>query len=681
VAALNLLLTLVLLWTLVAGITLVAHRYIEDLAIARTTGLLLVVLALFFVEHFIGLGSLYWLMPPLVLLGGWLLWKKLRGERDKTFLEAEAVFVLALLYGLFWRWSYPDISPASEKITDLYFISNYYPGFTLPPPDNWYPPQVFDHYYALQHYAAALLGRLFGLQIGVTYNLAFVLLMALPLTLAWSLSARYIQTTALRILLLCSLAFGGTGLGPLLHLAMQAPVTTQAMNESGQTSASLSKEQHAWTIIINNVRFIGEVIDRGFQDNSDSGTMLASILFPAVPEGPDPPMVLPAENYGYHFFLGDYHPPIGGFLLLLLALATMASVDQSRQQRLGQGIVALTVPAMLVTNAWLLPLQVLLILAWLLLRWTQKRELHWAWLFGGAVLGSLLIQPFLQGFSSAAPGMSVKLVTAAQHTPPSRFLALHWPFLLLALLALFEPRQRRLALGMAGTWLVLLLLPEFIYMDDVTAAQYERTKTTMKWWGWVHTGMLISIGALCLGSSVKWLRWSTVALLLVLNIIVIDLAHFWFHSGRYQQGELNGHAWYTQDPVNRQMFEYLQAAPPGIVLESLPDNAYMNSSIHAIFNGKQALLGWPSHLMTWHGDVPRVWLLKEEIERFYRGELDDPLGWLASHDVRYIVFGPMDDQRYFNAINDNIGLGYTWHAYSRNSGRQTGIWVKQEQGR
>ena len=49
--------------------------------------------------------------------------------------------------------------PSSEMVTDLYFIANYLDGSTLPPLDHWYPPHVFNIYYAFQHYGAALLGR------------------------------------------------------------------------------------------------------------------------------------------------------------------------------------------------------------------------------------------------------------------------------------------------------------------------------------------------------------------------------------------------------------------------------------------------------------------------------------------------------------------------------------------
>jgi uncharacterized membrane protein len=226
------------------------------------------------------------------------------------------------------------------------------------------------------------------------------------------------------------------------------------------------------------------------------------------------------------------------------------------------------------------------------------------------------------------------------------------------------------------TWLLLLLLSEFIYIDDPTTAQYERTNTVMKWWGWIQTGAVASLGALYLGSSVKWVRWATVSIFIVMNVIAVDLTRYWYHSARYDRGKLAGHHWYTKDATNRMVFEYLKEAPQGVVLESVIDNAYSNTGIYGLFSNKPVLLGWPSHLSTWHGKSPRVWILKDEIDAFYRGDKKDALKWLASNDVEYIVFRPTDDDSKFNAINNLIKDEYQWHEYNHSRRRHTGVWVK-----
>ncbi|MEJ2620608.1 MAG: hypothetical protein P8163_10185, partial [Candidatus Thiodiazotropha sp.] len=224
--------------------------------------------------------------------------------------------------------------------------------------------------------------------------------------------------------------------------------------------------------------------------------------------------------------------------------------------------------------------------------------------------------------------------------------------------------------------LSLLIISEFVYIDDPTVGQFERTNSVMKWWGWIQTGAVLSLGAVCLGSTSKWIRWGTVSVFIVTNIIVLDLASYWYYSGRYSQGKLSGHYWYTKNATNRMMFEYLKAAPEGVVLESVLKNAYSNTSIYSIFNEKPVLLGWPSHLTTWHGSVPRIWILKSEIDKFYRGELNNPIGWLESNKIEYIVFGPGDDNSKFKLIDNQIKSLFVWHEYEHSQQRHTGIWVK-----
>jgi uncharacterized membrane protein len=669
--------TLLFIWISIAGVTALSHRYLSDMAIARTVGLLLLALLLFFIEHFIGLGKLHWMLPVVVIFSGWIVWNKQINAPKKEFWQSELVFIIAFLYGFIWRYSFPSISPSSEKITDLFFISNYYPGNVLPPLDNWNPPHLFDYYYAFQHYAAALLGRVFNLDIGTCYNLSFALIIALPLTLTWSISGNFIKKKSLRILLVCTLAFGGTGISPILHLALNSP-------EAPNTEDKVALSQYEYAIgnysrknIIASVRFIGGELDKKLsKDNQDNISPSKGPKSNSNNPKQKELMVLPSENFGYQYFLGDYHPTLGGFLLLMLAFALIAHIEKERESRLSQALLALCVPVMLITNTWAFPLLILFIIGWLAFRIIYRQPIDWLALITGGLTGTFLIYPFLAGFTANSLPTPIKFVTGDLHTPAYRFLGLHWPILLLLAFGLFEKRYRRISLTLSATWLMLLLFSEFIYIDDPTGSKYERTNSVMKWWGWIQTGVILTLGAVCLGSSNKWIRWATVSVFLVINIIAVDLAKYWYYTGKHYQGKLAGHYWYTENATNRMMFEYLKEAPKGIVLESILKNAFSNTSIYSIFNHKPVLLGWPSHLNTWHGDIPRIWILKDEIDKFYRGDMDDPLNWLASNNVQYIVFGPNDKDKYFNKINNEIKSSYIWHEYNHSRQRHIGLWLK-----
>lgn len=698
--------TVLFLWFSVAGGTLVVHRWCPSLALARSLAIMVFVLAAFFIEHFIGLGRLHVLLPVVLAGAGWVFWKRVDVVGSRAFLVSECIFVAAFFYAFLWRFSFPSITPSSERMTDLFFITNYLQGVTLPPVDNWNPPHRFDYYYAFQHYGAALFGRIFNLGPGETYNFSFALLAALPLTLVAAMGQQVFaalkwkpwQRVSVSVMFVAAIAFGGNGFTPLLMMTYKGPeLATYTQGANSEASLARATKRYHDAVanrsrdnIIGAARYIGSDRDKSLEGSTKVNRFFASTFFPDTAGGVGgKKMVLPSENLGYQYFLGDYHPTVGGFFLLTVALAVVFSLSLATNgtvlqadprvpwEKLGQAALTLCVPLMMITNTWTLPLLVLLIVGWMLYQWLNRLPIHWLWLTGGGVAGSLLIYPFMAGFLTSTLSTPVAWVPSEMHTPWARFLALQWPVLLFILLGFWEGRFRRVAWMFSGVWLFLLILSEVIYIDDPTAAHFSRTNTVMKWWGWIQVGVFASLGAMLISSSVKWLRWVTIAVLSIITLTAgVELWRYWLYSGKHYAGFMEGHRWHTHNATNRQMFEYLEAAADGVVLERVLDNAYSNTSIYGIFTGKPVLLGWPSHLRTWHGDVPRIWILKDEIDQFYKGEMKNPVVWLESQNVRYIVFSPKDDNTAFDKIDQQINRAYAWHEFEHSRKRHTGIWVK-----
>jgi uncharacterized membrane protein len=164
--------------------------------------------------------------------------------------------------------------------------------------------------------------------------------------------------------------------------------------------------------------------------------------------------------------------------------------------------------------------------------------------------------------------------------------------------------------------------------------------------------------------------------MLLVNVVAYDVGRFWLYVDKQDVGKIQGHQWITKNPVNRDMYHFLRQQPAGIVLENVPANAYMESSTYAIFNGKPALLGWPSHLQTWHGDVPQMWSMARDIRAFYNGKLDDTVQWLLKNDVSYIVLSPKDNADHFNTIHTQIKAHYHWFGFHRDGQSPAGVWVR-----
>ncbi len=676
--------TVLLLLLNIVGLTLWMRRWLPTFALARAAGLLLLCLIFFFIEHFHGFGKLTWLWPFTSAAAAVTIYAERNNLASSDFWRAERVFLIAFAYGFAWKWAFPYIYPSSERVTDLYFIGNYLSGQTLPPLDNWYPPHRFDFYYGFQHYGAALMGRILGLGPGLTYNLAFALLMALPATLAWDFTASLLKQPWKRWLIVLTFVVGGTGATPFVHLSFDLPKVTPADQRSNAASDAMWASQ----------RFIG-LFDQRL--NTDFGKE----LFPIQKKPGWEPRELPLEGFGYQFYVGDYHPPLGGFFLLMVAIACIgrleksgstqstASTDpepqlanisvhsESRYRFVLQALLASTVPIMIATNTWAFPLQGALVLGWIVWGYLNKKPPEWKAIFAGGGAGFLLLYPFLTGFAGNALPTPIKLVQAENHTPIVQFFAMHWPLLLFGLLSLFSSGTRKLALSFSAVFLGLLLISECIYVDDPSGDQYERTNTVMKWWGWIWSGGLVTLTTMLLASNTRWIKGVVVLALLVINWYALDVFNYWFYTDKSSSGKLAATSVYTGDLVVRDMFDYLGKAPSGIVLENNYGGAYTDSGIYAAFAAKPTLLGWPMHLQTWHGSIGHAWALNEKIIQFYKGELPNAKDWLLANHVNYIVWNAKDSDQAnaWELIKSNIDQSYAWHEFSSDAGRHIGLWV------
>src|SRR5262245_12679179 len=123
------------LWVYLAALALAVRKYAGSWALARVGSPVALVSVLFFAEHFMGFGRLFWILPFATVVSLWLIWRGWSYLRCQW--PAELVFHGAFLYALAWRYAFPDIDASSEKITDLTFIANYLGGERLPPVDRW----------------------------------------------------------------------------------------------------------------------------------------------------------------------------------------------------------------------------------------------------------------------------------------------------------------------------------------------------------------------------------------------------------------------------------------------------------------------------------------------------------------------------------------------------------------
>ncbi len=666
---LHLITVLALLALHALALSLLLRRLAGGPVLALGLGVVGGVTVLFAFEHFIGLGSLRGLGALTGLgAGAWLWWQRETLLQPRTLWVA-APLLLAVGWGFVWKLNFPSIYPTSERVTDLYFIVNYLDGDRLPPVDHWFPPYPFDFYYALQHYAAALMARLFALPPGLAYNLAFVLLPALTLALSWETARRLGLGRAPALLLVTALAIGGTGASVWTRMVVENPA---------QGPAVATANDRMWA----SARFVG-----GFDQriNVDWAKRLFAGGLPPQHERQD----LPLENFGYQYYVGDYHPPLGGFLLLALALGLMAGVQASRSTRRRDHLLAAlaaTVPLSLAVNTWVFPLQALLVGLWWLWQcpvW-QRRQTLWPALRAsmlGGVACLMLLLPFLGGFSQRSLEAGFQWVQAGQHTPWVGFLVLHGPVLVLLALAVAVPNRLRpwawpLALALA----LGLVLTELFYVDDLSGGQYERTNTTMKGWGWIWTAVLMGVAPAVLQSGSRIVRWLAAGALASTLIYAADILGYWRSEGRSDFGQLHAEAIYRREPGGQAIINFLRAAPDGVVLERLKDDAYDHGGVYSAFAGKPLWLGWPLHEVTWRGQLHEIWQRRDAQRALFEARLTDALPYLQAQRVDYIVWSVREARHlsaHHAALSAQLAPDFHWHELARDGERPIGVWSRR----
>src|SRR5580698_893013 len=399
------------LWINLLGAGLAARRFVGDYAIARATGVLAICLVCFCLEHFGGWGPHLPLLPFTSALSIWLIWRNRSVIRENRGLEA--MFAAGFFYCLAWRYAFPDIDYSEDKMPNFGLIESYMRGTRLPAPDLWLSPFRANCYYSFQHYGAALIGRLMGVGPGVSYHLAFCTLVGFLALLMGSCIARFCSWPPGRWLAMLALLVGGSGIAVFVHFLIKEPYSIDIVRFLGGS------------IVHNNLSPLGS-------------TVSAMMTTPGVE-----PRDLPMEPLSYFLTKGDYHPPLSGFLLLAFAAALIAVLETGTagsRRGVYHALLAATVPLSLISNAWILPLQCLLVGAWFFFCAVRGERGYLGPAVAGAALATALEYPFLLQFTQQTVGSnaSIGLTASVDHTPLLGWLLMFWPVVGIIVLGAFN---------------------------------------------------------------------------------------------------------------------------------------------------------------------------------------------------------------------------------------------------
>jgi hypothetical protein len=623
-----LLISLGLIWVNLIGLGLLGAKLIRDYAISRVASVVGLCLIFFFFEHYHGLGPKLWFLPISTGLSAWLIWTDRKIVRRNWVVEA--AFGVGLVYCLVWRYAFPDIDLFGERIPDLVFIQDYFPGTVLPAPDRWMPPFDADFYYSFQFYSAALMGRWFRLDPNLSYQLAYCVMAGLISCSIFAAARRLSAWKPGAWAIATSLLVGGCGLGFVIHLAI--------------------KDNYLQPIEM--ARYLGIPWEAKYR--SAFGIMLDRHMYtPGVA-----PLEMPVE-------------PLS-FVLLTLSLLIIATLDgetDPRQRRMLHALLAATIPISLIGNTWVFPLQTLLVLGWFIYRAAAREKDHWlSGLFGGGI-ATALAYPFIANFiqESAVHTTAIRWTPWALHATIVEWMSVFWPVVLLVVLAAWNREKRSLSIFFAGLLVALMAGTEFFYNHDINSGTWERYNSTLKWWGWVYTAGILGLGALNLGARSRFCRYGSLLVVLLPCAQAYDYCRYICALDKPDMGHMDGTYWLTKDTTIRDMVTALKARPDGICLDSRLTFDNTDASVINIFGNKQCYMGWPVQEGIWRAFRMEIRYRVQEIDDFYAGKMEDPLGWLLRNNVRYVMWLQRDndhDNERFVPLWNKIKSRYVWRHYA-----------------
>ena len=569
---------------------------------------------------------------PFAALFFWHLWnQKYTWDQLRPHLGWDAVVLTGFLFLLLVRFENPDISFA-EKFMDHAFLASIQRAPVVPPLDPWYAGGTLTVYYYLGYWMMGAIGVVSGVPSPITFNLALPTILGLCLVNGLVIGRLFLD----RLRALPLLTFFLVPAAFLYYMAQGIPLSS-VMWESTRTISNTITE------------------------------------FPL-----------------FSFLWGDVHPHVLGlsnqvfFIALLCLVYRCWDSWRSPERMVGIGLCALSLGSMPLLNTWDVMVYAPLFLAFGFLLWYRSRDRSSASriLLLVPAVSVLLYLPYYLTMSTA--GIKGVFPVPAP-SDPVQFLLVHGFFLLLLMVSvrgeiwrrpyllllplllvllgftaaaiasvplLYLLAQRRFSpldvLAIAG--LFAILFPEFLYLKDAFGEPYLRMNTVFKFT--YAGGVLLGLSSLSLaGTELKAILPAIepvrtrvlavlLAILLILSPLVIPL------DFGQRGGTLDGMAYlWTDHPGDAKAIWFLRSLEGSPILVEAEKGDYSYYSRVSAFTGIPAIIGWPSHEITWRGSEAEVMQRVSDVRTIYENP-DRTLSLMEQYGATLLYVGPLEQERY-----------------------------------
>jgi hypothetical protein len=567
---------------------------------------LALVLVMNFIEHGVGFSTLRWALP-VTFLG--LLWTIVSpGNNWRQLWLPTSVFLVAFTFTLFIHALKPDVEAVRDGRLDTHLIADYSMGSTLPPVSTWEAPFKQKDYYSFEHYAASVMGRLMGFDLGTGFNLAGSLLSAfiffMIAAIAWRLGGQKVWIVCACVLLTASAMTGSTA-----YLWLFAPNN----NNPDDTTNLLNRTNDAG--IHSPLAHLLPRID-GCYDQRE-------LLVP-----------------GYWGWIGSFHSTVAGQFLTLLAVYCLVEMVHRRRTNLpwvcGLGVCLL----MLVCSSWGLPFIGLLFLCgagWCIARRIYPRNFPAVCMGWGAI--ALCMTPLLSYFlQQDTPGVGP--IQPHEHAQIFEWVLQWWPVYVPWFALLFFWRKLSPA-----TLIVMVMLPlGLLGMERYSIG--DRLDMSGKMWGFFFGAAWAVLIPSMASIRAYWMR-GILALFLVSGGLSMC---FWVdYTHRTLQGDdqwhIDGLGDLRSDSVKGRLLNVLSTFNHRLILTGKCLWAYNESPSLATFSHNYDFIAddfdCDQHFNDYNfGEGSRR---AAAINAIYDGKNPHALAYLRDHRIMALVVWP-DDQ-------------------------------------
>jgi hypothetical protein len=591
-----------------------------------------------FIEHFVALPNLGWLLP---LTFGGSLWAMLKpgfsweGVRFPALLF---VGIFTFTFGL--RCIFPDVSNANEGVFNYTRVLNYYLGGTLPPKDCWLPPFDYGGYYTFQHYGAAILGRLFSTDVGTAYNVSFAFL------LAW----------------LCLM---GAGVAHSLTGSIWASL--------GVVLVLLGAWTGSFPFII---FFDPRGADYGLSTNLNADWDRPdrnpfSWICSRDPYHPASILEPPTIN----LYWSEFHSTLGGNFVTIASV--LASSEVFRSARQNWSWIALIVLPMIVviTSAWFF--FVVAFLCWgsvIVALMAGRRPENARHVILSGLVALALIWPFVFSVTGISVPEQFGWTQPEDRTELWMFAIQWWPVYLPWLFLCFVWKK----MDLRSRWIHAALPILFIGAELVTFG--DRKLTTEKMWAGIYgVGLVTLLPMLFMQKGILFRVFSVFLIFnseICLGSALVDYYPSPLSANNLFQ--LQGDSWVQGDTQKRRLLEVMNQMKDVTIL---PGKSYWNYSQAAAvvsFSGNKCFVAYTFNEFHYGRGAEGDYRSKLNNE-FYNGQIADPLALLSGDNIAAVLIWPEDaiSDQLLQKFKDQLKSEFFYVDCKMDGPNNAGIFIRQ----